>query len=232
MRRKKPFVFLAMVFVFSYAVVFSKAEQEKVKTSAESTHRNNYLEKRKSSGHVKYNQGSFSEVLFRTRYSFPVRDNFLHLVPTNVIVEFKVPVSGFEAAYLFDHYRLKKSIGEDVTDIPIRTVFPEPPPEVHKTIFDEQFLYRKQTEALEAVMQQEEPIGEANQDFIASRSIRKEVKADKRIQCCPEGDRKTRKIRSPDPKRNHRSKSEIYTYKNKKGRIVFTNYGRKQRTLP
>jgi hypothetical protein len=119
----------------------------------------------------------------------------------------------------------------DVTDSHIVDVFPKKPPGLFAALYNEQYPYGEFPDQFEADMQQPEATGGANQDFVAPQSIRKAVKADKGIRHNPEDVSETEQKRSSDTKLINRSKAKIYTYRDSKGRLVFTNYaGKKSRT--
>ncbi len=224
MRRNKLIVLVAMVFILSSTAIFSNAEQDKRKRFPNPTHRDIYSKNKFRRRRLFYNQKrhSFPYRVFRQWYTFSVRDNFLQLVPVNVTVKFKRPVSEFEAAYLFDHYRLKKSSGMRVTDNPFLIMFPGSRPDDIVGIPERpDFFVNYSRERPLRVHGKSQFLEAPEKDDIRH----KETQGEKN-QVLASTDDSTKKRQTSDPKRNIRSKAKIYSYRDSEGRLVFSNYGR------
>ncbi len=99
MRRNKPIVLVAMVFILSSTAIFSNAEQGKRRRITTADHQDIYSKNKFRSRRLRYNQQP---------HLFPSRDNRPRYVPGEIIVKFNMPLSDFEVANLIGEYQNKK----------------------------------------------------------------------------------------------------------------------------
>ncbi|MFC2165121.1 hypothetical protein ACFLT2_09020 [Acidobacteriota bacterium] len=244
MRKQKRIVLVVIVCFLSSSVMFSQIGRDEQKKILNSNNRNSFSLKNKLYTRLGgYKKHPYSRVS-RQCYTFSVRDNFYQLVPINVTVRFKRPVSDFEAAYLFDHYRLKKSTGMKVTDNPFLSMFTGDRPEeptVHILKRNPQ-VDSPELQGLHHLRNRPDDLGEyayerprrllgRSQPLEAHEkkdmSYEKTQKRTNRVLASTEDS--TKNIRVSDANRITRSKAKIYTYRDSEGRLVITNYGRSKR---
>jgi hypothetical protein len=240
MGKKEPIILVFMICILSSPAVFGQSGRDKQDKIFNPYSRNNFSFRNNLGARLGgYKKKPFSTFPHQV-YTFPVRDNFYQLVPVNVTVRCKRPVSEFEAAYLFDHYRLKKSSGLRMDDEPGLIVSPgdcpkKPPryaPERNPYVdYHEQngsFLLRNRRDDFgdfsgeklcKLHSKSRFPEGQSEQEMLHS-DIQRE--ANQRL---ASNDDSTKKIQISDPKRIIRSKAKIHSYRDGKGKLVFTNYG-------
>jgi hypothetical protein len=248
MRKKKPIVLVSIVFILSLTVIFNNAEQDKRRKVNNSSYRDIYSLKNKI-----LNDKFFGPRNIQPLYSPPKKDNMPEYVPGEIVIEFKMPLSDFDADYLIGDYLYKRfgrldsnlSVPRRKGNNQYRIGLPENCSVEHMVQVIERSPYVEYAEPnnivqlydalrgddkrqfLEALRNEdtlhEDIPGEAYLVPAASNVGQEAVKKYNEIPPYPETDNHIRKIQSSDKKPIIRSKAKIYKFRDSEGRLVITN---------